>query len=87
MPIYSFENKVTGEQFDLEMSMADRETYLKENPDIEQILTKINIVDPVGIGVTKLPSDYAKHVLGKVKNAPGADKSKIEKRWSVPREW
>lgn len=43
MPIYSFRNKETEEEFELEMSNSAREAYLKENPKIEQLLTKINL--------------------------------------------
>ena len=46
----------------------------------------MNLVDPVGIGVTKPPSDFQKYVLGKVAKVPGADKAKLEKRWHIPKE-
>ena len=44
MPIYTFENTKTGKVFDDFMSMADKETYLEQNPHIKQIINKINIV-------------------------------------------
>ena len=44
MPTYTFENTKTGKVFDDFMSMADKETYLKQNPHIKQIINKINIV-------------------------------------------
>lgn len=86
MPIYSFLNKNTNEEFTEMMSIADRETYLTENPHIEQLVSKINIADSVSIGVKRPPVDFQKHVLGKVKAMPGANKDKIEKRWSIPKE-
>ena len=87
MAIYSFENTKTGEEFSLQMSMSEREQYLKDNPDVIQTLTRMNIGDPVGLGVTKPPSDFMKGVIGKVKNAPGAHDAAIQKRWHIPREW
>ena len=41
---YTFENTKTGKVFDDFMSMADKETYLEQNPHIKQIINKINIV-------------------------------------------
>jgi uncharacterized protein YnzC (UPF0291/DUF896 family) len=87
MPIYSFQNKTTGEEFEEQMSMDELDKYLKKNKHIRQILTKINVVDPVGIGVTKPPSDFQKYVLGRVKEAPGAASSAIDRRWGAKREW
>ena len=43
MPTYTFENTKTGKVFDDFMSMADKETYLEQNPHIKQIINKINI--------------------------------------------
>jgi hypothetical protein len=86
MPIYNFENTKTGEEFSLQMSMSEREQYLKDNPDVIQTLTRMNIGDPVGLGVTKPPSDFQKYVLNKVKTVPGAQSSQIEKRWQISKE-
>jgi hypothetical protein len=84
MPTYHFRNKTTGDEFQDFMSISAKEKYLEENTDIEQILTSLNIVDPVGIGVTRPPTDFAKYVLGRIKEAsPGPA---IEKRWTIPRE-
>jgi len=85
MPHYTFENKKTGKQYDAEMSMADRETYLVDNPDVIQVLTRLNIGDPIMLGVTRPPTDFHKHVLGKVKAAhPKGDQ--LEKRYTIPKE-
>jgi hypothetical protein len=37
MPTYDFRNNKTNEEFEKRLSMSDRETYLKENPHIQQI--------------------------------------------------
>ena len=84
MPTYQFKNKTTGEEFEDFMSISAKEKYLEENTDIEQMLTSLNIVDPVGIGVTRPPSDFSKYVLGRIKEtAPGPA---LEKRWTIQRE-
>ena len=43
MPIYTFENTKTGKVFDDMMSISDKESYLKKNKHIKQLLTTINI--------------------------------------------
>lgn len=40
MPIYSFENKKTGKEYNLEMKMDELDSYLKANPNVQQIFTK-----------------------------------------------
>lgn len=86
MPTYSFRNTDTGEEYNLILSMSEREKYLTENKNVEQIITVPNIVDPVNIGVKKPPVDFQKHVLSRARNVPGANKSQIEKRWHIPKE-
>ena len=44
MPLYSFKNTKSGEEFEMFMSMDKRERYLKENPNIQQTISKVNIV-------------------------------------------
>ena len=39
MPTYTFRNKNTEEVFEKFMSISARETYLAENPDIEQLVS------------------------------------------------
>lgn len=85
-PTYTFVNKKTGEEIEEFMSMSKREQYLLDHPELEQTIKSVNIVDPVSIGVKKPPVDFQKHVLSKVKEMPGANKSTIEKRWSIPKE-
>jgi hypothetical protein len=85
MPVYTFEDIETQEQFDLVMSYDELEEFLKNNKQVNQVF-KMNIVDPAGIGVSRPPADFQKYVLGKVKQMPGADKGQFEKRWSIPKE-
>jgi len=69
MPIYTFENTETEETFDLMMSNAEREEFLKDFPQCIQILSKVNVADPVRIGVTRPPSDFMNHVIKPMKKA------------------
>jgi predicted nucleic acid-binding Zn ribbon protein len=44
MPLYSFKNTKSGEEFEMFMSMDKRERFLKENSNIQQTISKVNIV-------------------------------------------
>ena len=85
MPVYTFENTKTGDIYDDMMTISEMEEYLAKNKHIKHIIKPQAIVDPVGIGVSKPPADFQKHVLGRIK-----DKTKGEaiasKRWSIPKE-
>jgi hypothetical protein len=83
--IYTFEDTQTNEQFELSMSYDELILFLEENKQVHQVF-KMTLVDPVGIGVTRPPSDFQKYVLGKVKQMPGANKDVIEKRWQITKE-
>lgn len=87
MPTYTFLNKDTGEEFTDFMSISALEEYLASNPNIQQVPCAPAIVDPVGLGITKPPSDFLKNVIGKVKhNQAGASSAALERRWHIPRE-
>ena len=85
MPVYSFHDTETEEEFELQMSYDELKQFLVDNPKVNQTF-RMNLVDPVGIGITKPPSDFQKYVLGRVKEVPGASKKAIEKRWTIPKE-
>jgi hypothetical protein len=67
MPTYTFRNKETGETYDEIMSMSRRETYLEENPQIEQIIGSPAIGDPVRLGVRTIDDGF-REVLSKIHN-------------------
>ena len=84
--IYSFEDTETGEEFEVSMTYDQLKEFLVDFPNLNQTF-RMNVVDPVGIGVTKPPSDFQKYVLGRIKDkVPGANKSVMEKRWHIPKE-
>ena len=84
--IYSFEDTETGEEFELNMTYEQLKEFLVDFPNLNQTF-RMNLGDPVGLGITKPPSDFSKYVLGRIKEAtPGAKKDVIEKRWHIPKE-
>ena len=75
MPSYTFKDK--EEYFEASMSIAEKEEFLKDNPDISQVIQAPNIV----AGVNGLRNDEGwKEVLSKVGEAhPG---SAIDQRYN-----
>ena len=64
LPTYDFVNTETGEEFEAFMSIAAREQYLKDNPNIQQILGATSTVS--GVSITGKVPDGFKEVLSKV---------------------
>jgi len=56
MPTYTFHNKSTGVVEDQMMKIAEKEQYLIDNPDVEQVHTGLNIV--AGHGTVKNDSGW-----------------------------
>ena len=66
MPTYNFIDTVTNEEFELFMKWSERETFLKENPHVQSVLTAPSIVTSVaGMGSHRVPDGF-KEVLSKV---------------------
>ena len=84
-PNYTFRNKKTGKTFIETMKMAEREDYLKKNPDIEQVIGTMNVVDSVLIGVTKPPVDFQKNVIGRIRETAPLNNMNYS-RYSIPKE-
>lgn len=85
MPIYSFCDKETEEEFELTMTYEEMIQFLENNPQLYQTF-RMNVVDPVGIGITKPPSDFQKFVLGRVKDSVPQTDAVASKRWTIPKE-
>jgi len=64
MPLYSFLNTETGEEFESFMSISAREEYLKTNPTIDTVVTAAAIVS--GVSITGKVPDGFKEVLSKI---------------------
>jgi len=84
MPIYSFEDQKTGEEFELELPYDRLNEFLADFPNLNQTF-RMNIGDPIRLGVTKPDSAFQKYVLGKVKENHPLGKA-IERRYNIPKE-
>lgn len=60
MPTYTFHNKQTGVVEDKMMKIAEKEQYLIDNPDVEQVHTGLNIV--AGQGTFKNDSGWKENL-------------------------
>ena len=86
MPNYTWMNKETGEEFTNTMTIAERDEYEKNNPQLQQVIRNFTMVDPANIGVTKPPADFQKYVLGRIKSAVPEASAVASKRWDIPKE-
>lgn len=66
MPTYDIMHKPTGEVTEKFMTIAAKDLFLKENPDYEQVYTKMRVGDPAALGVQRPPSDFTNHVLAPI---------------------
>jgi|TARA_B100001094_G_scaffold47154_1_gene42389 hypothetical protein len=67
MPLYTFRNKRTGEEWDDLMSISEMESFTKKR-DIELVPTSVGIVSSVGQMDSKIDGGF-KEVLGKISDA------------------
>ena len=54
MPTYVFKDKLTGNKFEVFLSISEKEQFLKDNPDYKSILTAPNIISGARVGTGKL---------------------------------
>jgi len=87
MPNYTYHDKDTKKTWTEFMSISERDAFMRDNPAVTQVPgNTIPILDSVRLGITKPPSDFQKHVLGRIKsNVPGNNIG--EQRFSIPREF
>ena len=83
MPIYTFENTKTGKVYDDMMSISEKESFLKKNKHIKQLLTTINISSGV-MGVNMKNDGGWKDNLSRIAEAhPNSERAKQHKRRST----
>lgn len=83
MPRYNFKNINTNEEIELEMKIAELDEFKKNHPELQQILNKLSMGDPVKLGVKKPPSEFQRDVIGKIhKNTPGSRIGQTS-RWDI----
>jgi hypothetical protein len=70
MPNYSFRNVVDGTEYELDLTMSEREQYLKDNKDtVIQIIARApSLGDSVKLGIRK-PDQGFRDVLREIKKA------------------
>ena len=78
MPTYDFKNKDTGEVFEKMMKIAEKEQYLKDNPNMESYIgTAPAMGDPVRLGVRKVDNGF-RDVLQQIHHrTPGSNLNTI----------
>lgn len=86
MPTYDFKNKETGEVHEKFMKIADKEQYLLDHPELEQVLLYCPAFgDPIRLGVKKPPSDFQKYIIGGVRDKISGSNISASK-FEIPRE-
>ena len=68
MPTYSFRNKDTNEVTTEFLTLKEREQFLQDNPNFDQLLTAPAYADSVRLGVRKIDRSF-NDVLIKAKKA------------------
>lgn len=69
MPVYSFRNRDTGEEYELTLSMSEREEYLAANPNVEQFIGRApSIGDSIKLGLKK-PDGWFRDRLKDIKKS------------------
>lgn len=67
MPKYLFEDPKTGDQFEIDMKISERDEFVKNNPHLTQLVNGFpGMVDPTRIGRVR-PDDGFRDVLKEVK--------------------
>jgi hypothetical protein len=83
MPVYTFENIKTGEEYTIHMSMSEIDDYIKKNKNVRQVFTSLNIVGGVA-GLTHKPDSGFKDVVQKIaEKHPGSPLAEKYKKKSI----
>ena len=69
MPTYNFINKKTGKEIELTLSMSEREAFIADNTDFEQVIRQAPaFADPTRVGVRSKPDEGFRDVLKDIKS-------------------
>ena len=64
MPLYDFEDTKTGEQFELQLKISEKDDFLKANPNLKQLIGTPMIVG--GVDGLRKPDEGFQEVLQKI---------------------
>ena len=64
MPLYDFEDTKTGEQFELQLKISEKDEFLKANPNLKQFIGTPMIVG--GVDGLRKPDEGFNEVLQKI---------------------
>ena len=64
MPLYDFEDTKTGEQFELQLKISEKDDFLKANPNLKQLIGTPMIVG--GVDGLRKPDEGFQEVLHKI---------------------
>lgn len=67
MPLYTFEDKTTGERQEIRMKISELDSFREENPHLKTVITGAPAIgDSIRLGLKK-PDNGFREVLQKVK--------------------
>ena len=70
MANYTFYDTKTDKEFDISMPISELDSYIENNPHLQQVLSVPNIADPTRLGIRKPDSGF-RDVLKRIKSASG----------------
>ena len=76
MPTYEFQDKETGETFEKMMKISEREAFLKDNPNLKQIISGQTVIESARLGRMK-PDQGFRDLLSSMKNNKSYTGNKI----------
>jgi hypothetical protein len=66
MPTYDVLQKSTGEVTERFMTISAMQEFLAANPDFEITFRKMQVGDPVSLGIKQPPSDFTKYIISPI---------------------
>ena len=76
MPTYEFQDKETGETFEKMMKISEREAFLKDNPNLKQIISGQTVIESARLCRMK-PDQGFRDLLSSMKNNKSYTGNKI----------
>jgi hypothetical protein len=70
MANYTFYDTKTKKEFDISMPISELDTYIENNPHLQQVFSVPHIADPTRLGLRKPDSGF-RDVLKRIKKASG----------------